>query len=171
MSDAPVENRFAPPAAHVEDVAVTGGGAVLAGRGTRLLAAIVDSLLAGAVFWCVALATPFNVFKPDANIGLMMIMIQNTLAGFVIFLILHGYLLHARGQTIAKMLFKIRIVRTDGSKATLTRLAGLRYFANSVLALIPVVGWIYGLVDALCIFRDSRKCLHDTLADTIVVRV
>ena len=26
------------------------------------------------------------------------------------------------------------------------------------------------LVDALLIFRDSRKCLHDNIADTIVVK-
>lgn len=171
MSEAPEANRFAPPAAHVEDVAVSVGGSVLAGRGTRLLAAIVDGLLAGAVLWCIALTTPFNAFQPDLRFGLMTVMIQNTLAGFVIFLILHGYLLHTRGQTIAKMLFKIRIVRSDGSKGSLARLAGLRYFVNSALALIPFVGWVYGLVDALLIFRDSRKCFHDTLADTIVVQV
>ena len=61
-------------------------------------------------------------------------------------------------------------MRSDGSKASLLRLAGLRYFASSLLDLVPVVGWIYALVDALLIFRDSRKCLHDNIADTIVVR-
>jgi uncharacterized RDD family membrane protein YckC len=171
MSTAPQGNRFAPPMAHVEDMATEADSGELAGRWSRLGAALIDGILAGLVLWCVSLLTPFNVFRPSLHNGLMVVMVENTLAGFVIFLVLHGYLLQTRGQTIGKMLLRIRIVRTDGSTATLARLAGLRYFANSVLALIPVVGWLYGLADALMIFRQSRKCLHDNLADTIVVRV
>jgi uncharacterized RDD family membrane protein YckC len=168
MSDVAQGNRFAPPTAHVEDVAVSTVGE-LAGRGTRLGAVLIDAILAGVVFWVLSLLTPLNVFDPSRR-GLLVIMVENTLAGFVIFLVLHGYLLATRGQTIGKMLLHIRIVRSDGSKATLVRLAGLRYFVNSVLALIPVVGWLYGLVDALMIFRESRKCVHDNIADTIVIK-
>jgi uncharacterized RDD family membrane protein YckC len=169
MSNVPEGNRFAPPVAHVEDVVVSGAGE-LAGRWTRLGAAFIDGLLALLIFWIISLFTPFSIFRPELRGGMMTVLIQNTLIGFVIFLLLHGYLLQTRGQTIGKMLLHVRIVRTDGSKATLVRLAGLRYFANSVIALIPVVGWLYGLVDALMIFRDSRKCLHDNIADTIVVK-
>jgi uncharacterized RDD family membrane protein YckC len=170
MSEAPMENRFAPPLAHVEDVAASPVAGELAGRWSRLGAAIIDGLLALVILWCISMLTPFNVFKPALGGGLMVLMIKNTLVGFAIFLILHGYLLQTRGQTIGKMLLGIRILRTDGSRATLARLAGLRYFANSVLALVPVVGWLYGLLDSLMIFRQSRKCLHDNLADTIVVK-
>ncbi len=169
MSDAPEANRFAPPTAHVEDVP-SAGGLILAGRGARLGAALIDGLLAGLVFWGISLVTPFNVFQAADRGGLMLVMIENTLAAFVIFLVLQGYLLHTQGQTIGKKLLNMRIVRSDGSKASLARLAGLRYFVNSVLALIPFVGWLYGLLDALLIFRESRKCLHDNLADTIVIK-
>jgi uncharacterized RDD family membrane protein YckC len=169
MSNVPEGNRFAPPTAHVEDIAVSGTGA-LAGRWARLGAAFIDGLLAGLVFWCISLFTPFNVFRPSLASGMTVVIIENMLIGFAIFLVLQGYLLQTRGQTIGKMLLGIRIVRVDGSKATLARLAGLRYFANSVLTVIPVAGWIYALVDVLMIFRDSRRCLHDNLADTIVVR-
>jgi uncharacterized RDD family membrane protein YckC len=167
-STGPEANRFAPPAAHVEDVESAASGQ-LAGRGVRLVAVIIDGLLSGLVFWVIALLTPFNIFDP-AQQSLMRVFVQNILAGFAIFLILHGWLLHTRGQTIAKALFKIKVVRSDGSKASLLRLAGLRYFATSLLALVPLIGWLYALVDALMIFRDSRKCLHDNIADTIVVR-
>lgn len=147
------------------------GAGALAGRWTRLGAAIIDGLLALLILYVISKLTPFNIFRPTLGTGgLMLVMIENTLAGFVIFILLHGYLLQTRGQTIGKMLLHIRIVRSDGSPASLARLAGLRYFANSVLALIPVVGWIYGLVDALMIFRQSRKCVHDNLADTIVIK-
>ena len=48
--------------------------------------------------------------------------------------------------------------------------------ANEAPLVIPhrlstVVGTIYGLVDVLMIFRASRRCLHDHIADTIVVTV
>lgn len=168
MSAGPEANRFAPPGAHVEDVESAASGE-LAGRGIRLIAVIVDSLIAGGVFFLVAQFTPYNAFDPGGQ-SLFVAFGQNMLVGFVAFLLLHGYLLHTRGQTIGKSLFKIKVVRSDGRKATLLRLAGLRYFVSSLLALVPLVGWIYALADALLIFRDSRKCLHDNFADTIVVK-
>jgi uncharacterized RDD family membrane protein YckC len=173
MSTAPEGNRFAPPMAHVEDVAGSAIAGELAGRWYRLGAAFIDGLLALVILWCVSMLTPFNIFRPSLQGGLMgmtSLMARNMLVGFVVFLLLHGYLLQTRGQTIGKMLLGIRIVRTDGSRASLARLAGLRYFANSVLALIPGIGWLYALLDSLMIFRQSRKCLHDNLADTIVVK-
>jgi len=43
---------------------------------------------------------------------------------------------------------------------------GLRNVVNQVLAqLVP----FYGIVDALLIFSDSRQCVHDKIADTVVV--
>ena len=51
------------------------------------------------------------------------------------------------------------------------RAIGLRYLLNWFLMMLPFIGGIYGLVDALLIFRASRKCLHDNMADTIVVKV
>jgi uncharacterized RDD family membrane protein YckC len=169
MDNVPEANRFAPPVAHVEDIASADGGA-LAGRGSRLLAIIVDGILGALVFWAISLLTPFNVFRPDLSLGLPMLFVESLVVGFAIFLLLNGYLLHTRGQTIGKMLLKIRIVRSDGSKASLLRLAGLRYLVNNMLTLIPMVGWLYGLLDALLIFRASHKCLHDNIADTIVVK-
>jgi len=36
---------------------------------------------------------------------------------------------------------------------------------NSLISIVP----LYGLVDALFIFGESRQCLHDRLADTFVI--
>ena len=169
MDDVPLANRFAPPVAHVDDISLDGQGA-LAGRGTRLVAVIIDGLLAGLVFWVVAMLTRFNIFRPNLALGLPVLLAETLVAGFLIYLLLNGYLLQTRGQTIGKMLMKVRIVRSDGSRASLLRLAGLRYCVNNLVVLIPVAGSIYGLLDALLIFRASHKCLHDNIADTIVVK-
>jgi uncharacterized RDD family membrane protein YckC len=170
MSSTSDDNRFAPPAAHVEDVAASGPG-TLAGRGTRLGAALIDVVLAVIAFGILALVTPINIFNLGAARAGFTIaaVLQNLIVGFVIFILIHGYLLATRGQTVGKKLLHIRIVRSDGSPASFGRLVGLRYLTTSVLASIPWFGTIYGLLDTLLIFRASRRCLHDNIADTIVV--
>ena len=168
MSSTSDENRFAPPLAHVEDVAE--GPGVLAGRWIRLGATLIDAFVAGLAFGLIALVSPFNIFQPPAtSSGVWMLLLQNLVIGFILFLLIHGYLIATRGQTVGKALLKIRIVRSDGSPASFARIVGLRYLSTSVLASIPMVGTIYGLVDVLMIFRASRRCLHDHIADTIVV--
>jgi uncharacterized RDD family membrane protein YckC len=39
------------------------------------------------------------------------------------------------------------------------------------VALIPVIGGFLPLVDVLFIFRHDRRCIHDLLAGTNVVKV
>jgi uncharacterized RDD family membrane protein YckC len=168
MANTSDDNRFAPPLAHVEDVADAGPGA-LAGRGARLLATLLDGLIAGLVFWLLTFVTPLTLFPPPGA-NLAKVLIVNSVAGIILFVILQGYLLATRGQTIGKALLKMRIVRSDGSPASFGRLFGLRYVPTMILTMIPVAGGLYGLIDSLLIFRASRRCLHDNIADTIVVK-
>jgi uncharacterized RDD family membrane protein YckC len=46
----------------------------------------------------------------------------------------------------------------------------LRYVFNTFLTLIPVAGSLYSLVDCLMIFSESRRTVHDRIADTIVIK-
>jgi len=54
------------------------------------------------------------------------------------------------------------------------RARGARYVqlpsAARETAFIPLFGQIDAIVNSLLIFRESRKCLHDNIADTIVVK-
>jgi uncharacterized RDD family membrane protein YckC len=168
MANASEDNRFAPPLAHVDDVAETGPGA-LAGRGARLVAVLVDGLISGLVFWLLTFVTPLTLFPP-AGANLTKVLVVNGAVGVVLFIVLQGYLLATRGQTIGKALLKMRIVRSDGSPASFGRLFGLRYVPTMIMTMIPFVGGLYGLIDSLLIFRESRRCLHDNIADTIVVK-
>ena len=168
MASASDDNRFAPPLAHVEDVAEAGTGA-LAGRGVRLVAVLLDAVFAGVAFWILSLVTPLN-WSPAPGVNMVRFLAINGLVGFIIFVVLHGYLLATRGQTIGKALLKVRIVRSDGSRASLMRIIGLRFLPTTVISLIPLIGGLYAVVDCLLIFRESRRCLHDNIADTIVVR-
>jgi uncharacterized RDD family membrane protein YckC len=152
----------------VADVAAD--GMELGGRGTRLLAALLDSLLSIAVFWLIGKVTPFNLFDPTHGpLGLKRLVLTLLVAAFV-FALMQGWLLATQGQTIGKRLLGLRIVRPDGERASIARLIGLRYGVGFVVAIIPVVNMLYSLIDSLLIFRESRRCLHDNIADTIVVK-
>jgi uncharacterized RDD family membrane protein YckC len=72
------------------------------------------------------------------------------------------------GQSIGKRLVGIRVMRLDGSEIELWRLILLR---NVVLHVVGQLCGLIGLIDALWIFGDQQRCLHDYLADSIVVNV
>jgi uncharacterized RDD family membrane protein YckC len=61
-------------------------------------------------------------------------------------------------------------VRTDGSRVSFARIFWLRNVLNTCFSFIPLVGGLYGLIDALFIFGSAKRCVHDYIADTIVVR-
>lgn len=168
------DQRFAPPQAHVEDLAPD--GPVPAGRGERFLAVLVDTLLAFAGGWAISqipvLGTMVQAQQKDAAAaGLWALNPLSLLIGVPVFLLIQAWPLLTRGQTVGKMLLKIRIVRPDGSKPDAWRLLGLRYGIGLLTGVTAGVAMIYGLVDSLLIFRESRKCLHDTIADTQVIKL
>lgn len=94
--------------------------------------------------------------------------------GFILLvgmLVINGVLIHRHGQTIGKRMLDIAMVRSDGDRMGLTRYIFLRALPIGLLGLIPFVGKFAGLVNVLLIFGAQRRCLHDLIADTIVVDV
>ncbi|WP_425395756.1 RDD family protein [Aeoliella sp.] len=147
----------------------------LAGRGTRLGAALIDVVILAPLGFAIGAAEAIVLISAGVDPaalqspGLLLNLVSQVL-GFGLFLAVNGYLLATNGQTVGKKLLGIKIVRTDGSRADFSRLTVRRYLPMSLLLLIPVFGIVVaGLVDPLMIFRGSRKCLHDEIADTVVV--
>jgi len=160
-------NPFAPPKAQVEDaVAATGE---LAGRGSRFVAALIDGIIFGLICLGVGMLTSVSFFDPDTPVGGSYVVAY--VLALAIFFGIQGWLLHQRSQTLGKIALGIRILRSDGSRATVGRLIGLRMLPMWLVSLVPFIGPVISLIDCLLIFRDSRRCLHDDIADTIVVRV
>jgi uncharacterized RDD family membrane protein YckC len=166
----PSANPYAAPAARVVDVSDE-GDQVLADRGTRLGAAIVDGLIVAGPIILLAILLPAMVAKGSkpntALLGVVGI-------GFMVFivgvLIVNMILLHRYGQTMAKRLFKIKIVRGDGSRCSLLRIIFARALPMSLLGAIPIAGPLISLLDPLLIFREDYRCLHDHIADTLVIK-
>jgi uncharacterized RDD family membrane protein YckC len=159
------ENPYAPPRANVSDIADNTEAQELAGRGIRLGAHLLDSLIASVFVLLPLMLGGFNLVDPEKTTSF------SPLAGFIAFAGLIAWtwitiLYVARnGQTIAKKWLGIKVVRSDGSKASLGRIFWLRNFVNGLLGMIP----FYAFIDGLVIFGESRQCIHDKIADTIVV--
>jgi uncharacterized RDD family membrane protein YckC len=74
------------------------------------------------------------------------------------------------GQSIGKRLIGTRIVLADGTPAGFVHGVLLREWLLLPYRGVPILGGVIGLGDVLAIFRRSRRCLHDDVAGTLVVR-
>lgn len=148
---------------------------VLAGRGERLGASLIDGVISLLIFLPLAALTGyFGKVMAAARGGEAMSLLA--MAGyvalaFVVFVVVQGYPLARTGQTWGKKLLSIRIVDLHGGQPPLWRLIVLRYLSTQLLSLVPVAGNVYALLDALFIFRQDKRCLHDLIAGTQVVNV
>jgi uncharacterized RDD family membrane protein YckC len=164
-------NPYAPPQAEVRD-SVPQEESELAGRGERFGAAMLDGLIfliavgvpAFMSFdWDVAKAGNYaDAFRPAGLIVALIALLA--LTGITI------YLVNKNGQTIGKKILGIKVVRSDFSRASLGRIFWLRNVVNALPGAIPYVGNVYNLVDLAFIFNERRQCVHDKIADTIVIK-
>ena len=164
-------NPFAAPA---EIGTVARDGAMeLASRWARLGGAFIDGLtmipaILGIVALAIGIVTEGGVTDPI--VGQLIGSVVGLIGGAAWYLILNGYLLSNRGQTIGKLCVGTKIVDSDTEQIVpLWPLFFKRYFSLQLIGLIPLVGGLVGLVNILLIFRDNKKCLHDDFANTKVV--
>jgi uncharacterized RDD family membrane protein YckC len=165
-------NPYAPPQAAVQDIREPDTASEAAGRGTRLVAIILDGIITVALVYiplAIGVATSGRPLMVNAHLNGAAIVgagLWLALLGAVAWAWLTILFVSRNGQTIAKKLLGIKVVRSDGSKASLGRIFWLRNVVNAVLGIIP----LYGFVDALLIFGEARQCVHDKIADTIVIK-
>jgi len=164
-----VINPYAPPNAAVQDVVVADAASEAADRGTRLAAAFLDGIiLMVMVYLPLIFALTMSERAADEASASAMAAVGGlvTVVGLIAWSWLTIRYVARNGQSIAKKLLNIKVVRSDGSRASLGRIFWLRNVVNGLISIIP----LYGLIDILFIFGESRQCLHDKIADTIVVK-
>lgn len=173
-------NNYAPPQSAVADISSSDAPFEKATRLSRLGAVLLDGLIFSlpltpsyfSGFSAMAHMRPraFNYFAfwaAMANSGIYFYL--GALIDLVLIVIM-TVLVYRNGQTIGKKLLGIKVARTDGSRASLARIFWLRYLLNSVFMWVPFLGGIYFLIDSCMIFGEQRRCCHDYIADTIVIR-
>ena len=145
--------------------------AELASRWARLGASIIDSLISAALVFPIMYFTGYwdSLMSGSESLG-QEVVLQAISIG--IFLAIHGKLLARYGQTVGKKLLNIQAVSyTTGQVIPFGAMIGKRVLPVWLIALVPVVGPFIALIDVLFIFGRERRCLHDLIADTKVVKM
>jgi len=168
-------NPYAPPRTNVALPDPEAAELEPADRGTRLGANLLDGLISGlpaiALIWGLLAFLGYGLFDADAAepsewlLSLLSVIIAGGL-----YLAINGHLLARYGQSVGKRVCGLRIIRQDGGPLTLWDAFVKRYLSILLLGQIPIAGNLVSLVDALFIFRADRRCLHDLLAGTLVVK-
>ena len=164
----PGDNPYSPPASPT--AVLRGSGLVPAPRELRAGGVTIDSVAAAAA---IGLSIAPLLIAGELSSG------ENTpltaagwaffLAGIAAFLGAQAYFVATRGQSVGKMVVGTKIVQMDGSPTSFVKGVLLRSWLVTLVANIPIVGYLFATVDVLMIFNADCRCLHDRLAGTQVV--
>ncbi len=162
------DNVFAPPSADEATQRPVG----LASPGLRLTARIVDNILWYGVFLvavfgasavAAALGSEGDASTPRYSIGVLAVLVDSSVQwGLIVY----------RGQSVGKILTRIRIERTDGEPVDFLHGIVLRIWSVGCVDIVVSFTGLWGaatFVDALFIFGRDHRTLHDRFADTRVV--
>ena len=160
-----------------------------ADRLTRLFAVLIDNVilalcvlpgavLLGSAFFQIVIDASRGIQPDFTDIEPGRLLLGAALIGLGAFslLIVQIVMLSMRGQTIGKRLLGIRIVRFgDGSNPGFARAWLLRSLVVGLIGtlaalILPMLGNVFSIVNYAFIFRADRRCLHDLIADTKVVK-
>ena len=124
-------------------------------RSSRFFAALADAFV---------LAIPYGLGSVER---LAMPVRLVCFAGVLGLMVYQLVLLTKQGQTIGKKLLGIKIaLKETGENGGFATNVLKRGLLSGLLNLIP----LYFLVDSLFIFREDRRCVHDLIAGTVVVK-
>ena len=166
-------NPYAAPRAEVSEQSDVVRPGMLADRTERLLAAIVDTAVGLVVILpAIYFSGGWDALtaSKDSGVDELVQGLGWVAIGLLVHLALHGYPLARYGQTWGKRVLGIRIADRNGGKPSLATLVLRRSLPIDLASCIPFAGQVVPLADILLIFRRDRRCGHDHLAGTWVVK-
>jgi|TARA_Y100000310_G_scaffold337083_1_gene423222 uncharacterized RDD family membrane protein YckC len=146
--------------------------APLASLGSRFVATLIDFIIVPPVALFLMLASGVLEHAeawilPQPQFRILGLLI-------VSYLLLNGYLLVTKGQTLGKRIMKIQIVSNSTDEPPPFWRLLVRAFCFPLLGLVPIQ-YLYLLilvvVEPVTIFGKSRRCLHDHLVGTRVLKL
>lgn len=168
------ENMYTPPESQVSDIEKP-VEVVLASEYARLAALLIDGFVMTVATILLALVLmPTGVldsFEKTLEVEGPVSVIYQTIFGLIVYVGINGRMLATRGQSVGKRLMKVRIVDMNNNIPPLRKILLLRFFPIQALATVGSFGSLILIVDSLFVFRPDRRCLHDRLAGTQVIKV
>jgi uncharacterized RDD family membrane protein YckC len=160
------DNVYSPPAADLE----ISQGSILASRWARLAGSLVDGIVSMIILGPVMYFTGFWERAMSGEVPILDTIIYGLL-GLVVYLVLNGYLLSKHGQTIGKLVLGTKIISVETNEILpLWKVFVVRYLPLAVLANLPLIGPLIVMIDSLFIFRKDKRCVHDLIAGTKVIK-
>ncbi len=150
-------DRFEPPE-------LGDGVQVLASRGNRLVGAILDGLLINGLAMIALFAGGFPHVPMDDNPYMLEVGILILVPSAI-----QWWLIATRAQSVGKILLQMKIV--DNSDRPISGFSDGVVLRAWVPGLIGYFIAIFHLFDALWIFGEERRCLHDRIAGTKVIQL
>jgi uncharacterized RDD family membrane protein YckC len=141
----------------------------LAPLGRRFLARFIDFLIvvipAALILWLAMGDRDVNNNGSDGSSYIAQLIV---LIGYFVY---DAVMLSARGQTVGKMVMKIRVAMLDNGAVPHGNPAWFRAAVYSLVLLVPCIGSLFWLLNVLYCTWDKpyRQCLHDKVAKTVVV--
>lgn len=144
---------------------------MLAGRSRRLFATIIDLIVTPIVGVAIMLVTGI-LESAEAYASTEQTVARVLLLAVSSYFVVHGWLLFSRSQSLGKSLLRIMIVdNSSGEPASFWKLILLRLWALPLIYLLAIpMAAIIPILDQVFIFGKSRRCLHDYLCSTKVVK-
>lgn len=142
-----------------------------AGFWIRVLAAMIDGSILGIMNMilsfvlfgqCLNQFYPMGVDRIDF-VAFFVSMVRGFILSFLINMSYETVLIGYNGQTVGKLLTRIRVVNVDGTQVTYSK-AFARFFSKWLSALTFFTGYL------LVAFRKDKRGLHDLIVDTKVIK-
>jgi len=143
---------------------------VLASRWIRLGSAFLDGLVLLIPFTFLIILIGYERYLEMINNFNVINQLVLFLLGQFFYLLINKNLLIKNGQSIGKKLAKIKIVTKEGTLPNFFDIYFLRYFVPALLIYVPFIGIWLSMIDILLIFSNDRRCFHDRIAKTKVVK-
>ena len=145
----------------------------LASRKRRLAATAIDGVLVPLLTIILVMMTDVAENAEDYQDNLWMLWVL--VLAIISYLLLNGYLLWKRGQTVGKRLLNIAVVSHSVENITPAPLWNLilvrAWFFPALYMIIIPPYLLLPVLDLAFIFGKSRRCLHDLVCRTEVVRL
>jgi uncharacterized RDD family membrane protein YckC len=127
------------------------------GVGIRFVSLLIDGIIIGLIEGVIGMV--LGIFRDPGMVPWWWWILS-----FVIYIAYFTYLEGTRGQTVGKMITRIKVVREDGGRIDMNQ-----SFTRNILRIID--GLIFYLVGAVLIWRsDKKQRLGDSVAKTVVVK-
>lgn len=169
---------YPPPAAAMTGHVTLGTGEVrrLASPGKRLGARLIDMILlivAASIIGAMGIGggAMLGATGTDAGIGAAIGAFFGAMLTMLVIAVFYEVTLTAvRGQTVGKMAVGIRVARADNGTVPGWGKSIIRWALPNLMCLIPMLGWVGGLLTYVSLtWDDRRQGWHDKAGATVVL--